>query len=735
MFASISNVGIRGRLLAGFALICTLLAATVGYTVYAVSDISWRVKRVVDLRAPVAIASTQLVGNLHSTQSMLRDYLLTGDVQGRQNIAAKWAELDQTAREFDRLAAGFTLPANKAIWDQAKALIAEFRLAQAKAESIAFTPDAYPATKLLSTEAAPQIATMFGEVTKMINEEETLGATAERKHLLKTLADVRGNLAAAGSQLRLYLASGDAAGREKFGQPLANFKSALASVEAQKSLLTAAQKASYGEIAKANEAFALLPAKIFAVRQSPQWNIPVFLLTTEATPLSAKFLDLLDGKKNGDGVRAGGLKTNQQELLAEDSRIAADEVDTLRLAQWILLAVGLTMGIAISLLVARSISRPISELVKDADRLSAGDTSVEFKTAARGDEIGHVAGAVAKFRDNVIAQQRAAQDFATEVAAREALNRNLEGAVETFRTTSGGLLSTVGENAGLMRQTAEALTGIAGEATKQAASAATASEQTAANVQTVAAAAEELTSSIQEIGRQIELSNSTVRSAAATTERSETEIEGLAQAAHSISSVVDLIQAIAAQTNLLALNATIEAARAGEAGRGFAVVAHEVKSLAEQTAKATQEIARHVTGIQTSTGSAVASVKQVAIAMRRIDEVTTAIASAVEQQGAATREISQNVQMAASGTHTLATSISTVNDAIGETNRSADHVLNASGKVSGAAEQLAKEVQAFFVRLRNGPLDRRRDDDPDYRGGERREGNAQDRGDQGKRVG
>ena len=440
---------------------------------------------------------------------------------------------------------------------------------------------------------------------------------------------------------------------------------------------------------------------------------------------------LLDGKKSDDGVRSGDIKTNQQAMLAEDALATRHGAETLLLVQWFLLAFGLGAGVAISLLVARSITRPISELVRDSALLSGGDTSVEFKTARRGDEIGLVSAAVARFRDNVIAQQKAARDFAREVEGREAINRNMESAVESFRVPSSDLLSTVGENAGIMRRTAEALTEIAGQAARQATAADAASGQTAANVQSVAAAAEELTNSIQEIGRQIELSNSTVRSAAVTTARSEAEIEGLAKAAQSISSVVDLIQAIAAQTNLLALNATIEAARAGEVGRGFAVVAQEVKSLAQQTAQATQEIAHHITRIQASTASAVASVKEVGVAMRQIDEVTTAIASAVEQQGAATREISQNVQMASSGTQTLAASISTVNDAIGETNRSADHVQDASGNVSGAAE-----VQAFFVRLRSGALDRRAAEDPNYGGPERRNrnGGSQDRAGQDRKV-
>lgn len=725
MIRFLADIGIRGRLLAGFGLICALLACAVGFSAYAVSDLARRFDKISDVRIPTAVRSTELISNLNETLATLRGYLLTGDMTSKGARAAAWGELDRNIAEFDRLSAKFVRPDNVALWRDAKALIGEFRSAQDNAEAAAFTPEAYPATKLLGSDISPLIATMFSEITRMIEEEGVLDATPERKRLLKSMADLRGNLAASGSQLRLYVASGDQADRQRFDAPYANFRNAVAAVRVQMPLLTPTQSAAFDKILQASEAFAPLPEKIFAIRQSPRWNMPVFLLATEAAPRAAKILELLDGKRNASGIRSGGLKSNQQEMLAKDSVAVADQVRTLLLTEWLLLGLGLGLGLGVAVVVARSITVPIRELVADSGRLASGDTSVKFETAENGDEIGDVARAVARFRDNVIAQQEASQNYVREAEARDEAKRNIELAVEDFRGASRELLSLVDENAAVMKATAAALTGIAGQATDEAASAAGASEQTAANVQTVAAAAEELASSIVEISRQIELSNLTVRNANTTTARSEAEIEGLAQAAQSISSVVDLIQAIAAQTNLLALNATIEAARAGEAGRGFAVVAQEVKSLAEQTARATHEIGQHVQDIQNSTGQAVASVKEVAAAMRQIEDVTTAIAGAVEQQGAATREISHNVQMAASGTRTLANNISAVNGVIEETNQSADNVRTASDHVSGAVEKLTAEVQTFFVRLRAGPLDRRVAEDPNYRGPERRAASAQ----------
>jgi methyl-accepting chemotaxis protein len=221
----------------------------------------------------------------------------------------------------------------------------------------------------------------------------------------------------------------------------------------------------------------------------------------------------------------------------------------------------------------------------------------------------------------------------------------------------------------------------------------------------VAGAAEQLSASIEEIGRQVRHSAEVVEQAGLRTEKSVAEIESLSAATQRIDGVLSLIQAIAEQTNLLALNATIEAARAGEAGRGFAVVAHEVKALAGQTAKATAEIGQNITLIQTSTRNAVDAVRDIGTAVHDINEVTSNIASSVGQQDAATREISSNAQLAADGNSTLVANIGSLSDAIGDTNKAATSVLSASSDLTATAELLSREVEKFFRNLRAGSAD------------------------------
>jgi methyl-accepting chemotaxis protein len=328
--------------------------------------------------------------------------------------------------------------------------------------------------------------------------------------------------------------------------------------------------------------------------------------------------------------------------------------------------------------------------------LADGKTDIDISGADRKDEIGDLSRAVAVFRDNAIERERLEEGAKSARLEREERQRRVEALIDRFSNAVGQTLASVGENTALMDDTAKTLTAIANEASGQATGAASASEEASANVQGVAAATEELSASIREIGQQIERTSTVSRRAVEMANSSNGEIEALSGAAQRIGDVIGIIQAIAAQTNLLALNATIEAARAGEAGRGFSVVASEVKSLATQTAKATEDIALQVTAIQDSTVKVIDSMKLIATTMCEIDGFTSTIAVAVEEQGSATQEISSNVQMAARGTEELTQNVSGVTGAIRETSRSAENVLTASGKLALHATSLKDEVDHFL---------------------------------------
>ncbi|HWA46609.1 MAG TPA: methyl-accepting chemotaxis protein [Hypericibacter adhaerens] len=258
------------------------------------------------------------------------------------------------------------------------------------------------------------------------------------------------------------------------------------------------------------------------------------------------------------------------------------------------------------------------------------------------------------------------------------------------------VVGVVASSASEMETSAQSMSATAEETNRQSTAVAAASEQAATNVQTVASAAEELSASIREIQQQMANSARIAQQAVEQVDRTDATVTGLAQAAEKIGEVVNLISDIASQTNLLALNATIEAARAGEAGKGFAVVASEVKNLANQTAKATEEIGQQIAAMQTATGDSVQAIRGIGETIKQISEVTTTVASAVEQQGAATQEISRNVQQAAAGTQEVSSNITGVQQAATQTGTAAGQVLSGARELAKQGQQLNTEIEEFL---------------------------------------
>jgi len=298
-----------------------------------------------------------------------------------------------------------------------------------------------------------------------------------------------------------------------------------------------------------------------------------------------------------------------------------------------------------------------------------------------------------------ITERRSVEQQRDTMQQQEGRRVMIENAISEFRSQAESLLQTVAESASVMRATAANLFKASGDSSQQAESATQTSNEASTNVSTAAVAAEELSASAEEIGRRLTQTAEVVRVAVGEAETTTQDIGALAQGAQKIGDVSKLINNIATQTNLLALNATIEAARAGEAGKGFAVVASEVKSLAVQTAKATEDISSQILAVQNSTGKAVEAIDRIASRMREIDSHTTAVAAAVEQQSVVTHEISNNVHSAADGARSIVEVLGDVANAATQTKQSAQTVLTAAESVEEAAANLHSKVETFLGKV------------------------------------
>jgi methyl-accepting chemotaxis protein len=457
----------------------------------------------------------------------------------------------------------------------------------------------------------------------------------------------------------------------------------------------------------------------------------VTVLSPDAKTIGTNRLDVATGgryigREWRDGVVAKGEHTlyydfkrpGQEELIRKTAYARAipdwnmyvgtgvylDDVDAkLRPIAWLLglaiLGIAILSG-SIAWMIGRSISKPLGQLGHRMKDLAEGKLEADIPGAGRGDEVGQMAATVQIFKDNAVRMRELEKSEAeTQAGAASERRTVMEGLASDFERSVNGIVRSVSTAAAGMQSTAQSMTSTASDASARAATVGSASQTASSNVSTVAAA-EELSVSVSEISRQVARSSEIASKAVGDAERTNATVQVLSTGAEKIGEVVKLIHSIAAQTNLLALNATIEAARAGESGRGFAVVASEVKALANQTAKATEEISGQVAAMQQSTSDAVSAINGITQTIAQMSEITSSIATSIEQQGEATREIARNIQQVASGSNEINAHIGGVTTAAEATGKAATDVLSNARELDNQSGMLRSAVDGFLAKVR-----------------------------------
>ncbi|CCD92399.1 putative methyl-accepting chemotaxis receptor/sensory transducer protein (fragment) [Bradyrhizobium sp. ORS 375] len=434
-----------------------------------------------------------------------------------------------------------------------------------------------------------------------------------------------------------------------------------------------------------NNAAGLIEKEIAASRNNTSYTLTPEQLGGTVVPPIGKFLTVRDNAIAEAKARAEAARDDAFLMLA----VGAGAVVGL---------LGL-LGV-VTFMLRRRVIAPLAALTDVVGELAAGRDEVSIPASDRQDEIGTLAGSLQVFKDALVAKKTADRAAAVEAEAKIQRGQRVDTITRDFETIISEIVEVVSSASTALESSAGTLTATAEQSERLAITVASASEEASTNVQSVASATEEMSSSVTEISRQVQDSARVANEAVKQAQRTNDRVGELAKAAGRIGDVVELINSIAGQTNLLALNATIEAARAGEAGRGFAVVASEVKALAEQTAKATDEISQQINGIQAATQESVNAIREIGETIERMSEIASTIASAVEEQGAATQEISRSIQQAAHGTQQVSSNITDVQRGASATGQASTQVLDAAKSLAGESSRLKLEVSRFLGSVR-----------------------------------